>query len=41
VVQAGELGINGTPAVFVNGKFFNGAVPYDQIKSTIDAELDQ
>lgn len=39
VIQAGELGVNGTPAVFVNGIFFNGAVPYTKIKTTIDAEL--
>lgn len=37
--QAAELGIQGTPAVFVNGQFFNGAYPYEQIKQAIDAEL--
>jgi protein-disulfide isomerase len=34
-----EAGVNGTPAFFVNGVFINGAVPYDQIKQTVDREL--
>ena len=39
LMQATELGINGTPAIFVNGVFFNGAYPYSEIKAAIDAEL--
>jgi len=35
--QAG--GIDGTPAVFVNGQLISGAVPYDQFKQAIDAAL--
>ncbi len=34
-----EAGVNGTPAFFINGVFVNGAVPYDQIKQTVDREL--
>ena len=34
-----EAGVNGTPAFFINGIFVNGAVPYDQIKQTVDREL--
>jgi len=34
-----EAGVNGTPAFFVNGIFINGAVPYEQIKQTVDREL--
>lgn len=38
--QAGqEAGVNGTPALFVNGRFINGAVPYQQISKVIDEEL--
>lgn len=39
LMQATELGINGTPAIFINGQFFNGAYPYEQLKQVIDAEL--
>jgi protein-disulfide isomerase len=34
-----EAGVNGTPAFFINGIFVNGALPYDQIKQTVDREL--
>ncbi len=37
--MAQEFGISGTPAFFVNDKFFGGMVPYDQIKAAIDAQL--
>lgn len=37
--QAAELGLNGTPAIFINGQFINGALPYQNIKEIIDAEL--
>lgn len=39
LIQSSELGINGTPAIFINGQFFNGAYPYEQLKQAIDAEL--
>lgn len=32
-------GVTGTPAMFVNGRFINGAVPIDQITPVIDDEL--
>jgi protein-disulfide isomerase len=32
-------GVNGTPAMFINGRFVNGAVPLEQITSVIDDEL--
>jgi protein-disulfide isomerase len=32
-------GVNGTPAMFVNGRFINGAVPIDQITTVVDDEL--
>ncbi len=34
-----EAGVSGTPAMFVNGRFINGAVPIDQITPVIDDEL--
>lgn len=33
----GELGVTGTPSFFLNTTNFPGAVPFDQMKSTIDA----
>jgi protein-disulfide isomerase len=39
-VKAGSAaGVNGTPAMFINGRFINGAVPFDQITTVIDDEL--
>ena len=37
--MAQDFGISGTPAFFVNDKFFGGMVPYEQIKMAIDAQL--
>ncbi len=38
--EAGEaVGVSGTPAFFVNGRFLNGALPFEQFKEAIDAEL--
>ncbi len=36
-----ELGINGTPAFFVNGILISGAQPFDAFKEIIDVELAQ
>lgn len=33
------VGVSGTPAFFINGRFLNGAVPFEQFKDAIDAEL--
>jgi protein-disulfide isomerase len=32
-------GVSGTPAMFINGRFVNGAVPLEQVTSVIDDEL--
>lgn len=32
-------GVSGTPAMFVNGRFLNGAVPFEDIAKIIDDEL--
>jgi len=37
--EGSSAGVNGTPAMFINGRFINGAVPLEQITSVIDDEL--
>ena len=37
--EAQRLGVSGTPAFFVNGRFLNGAQPYEAFKQLIDQEL--
>lgn len=38
--NAGQQGgVTGTPSFFINGSLIVGAVPYDQLKTAIDAEL--
>jgi protein-disulfide isomerase len=39
--EAESFGISGTPGVFVNAEFQEGAVSYDQLKTAIDAELNK
>jgi len=34
-----KLGVSGTPAMFINGRFFGGVLPYDQIAKVINEEL--
>jgi protein-disulfide isomerase len=39
-IKAGSaVGVSGTPAMFINGRFISGAVPIEQITSVIDDEL--
>ena len=37
--EAEDIGAGGTPASFVNGRFLNGAKPYEAFKAIIDEEL--
>ena len=37
--EAEGAGVQGTPAFFINGVFLNGAVPIEQFREVIDAEL--
>jgi protein-disulfide isomerase len=37
--EAGRLGVTGTPAFFVNGRFLSGAQPFPAFKELIDQEL--
>jgi len=37
--EADGLGVNGTPALFVNGQKIDGAVPISQVRAALDAAL--
>ena len=37
--EAKALGVSGTPAFFVNGKFLSGAKPFEEFAAVINAEL--
>jgi protein-disulfide isomerase len=37
--EAQRLGVSGTPAFFINGRFLSGAQPFDAFKRIIDEEL--
>jgi len=37
--EAGKLGVTGTPAFFVNGRFLSGAKPFEEFAKTINEEL--
>jgi protein-disulfide isomerase len=37
--QAAALGVTGTPAFFVNGRFLSGAKPFEEFATAINAEL--
>jgi protein-disulfide isomerase len=37
--EASKLGVGGTPAFFVNGKFLSGAKPFAEFAAVINAEL--
>jgi protein-disulfide isomerase len=39
VAQAGKLGVTGTPAFYINGRFLSGAQPFASFKRVIDEEL--
>jgi len=37
--EADDLGINGTPAIFINGQKLDGAVPIREVRAVLDAAL--
>ncbi len=37
--EANSLGVTGTPAFFINGRFLSGAKPFEAFKEVIDEEL--
>ncbi len=41
VQDGAKVGVSGTPAFFVNGRFLSGAVPYETFAEIIDEELER
>lgn len=39
IADGSRAGVTGTPALFINGRFLNGAVPFEQVSAVIDEEL--
>lgn len=39
VADAGDVGVTGTPAFFINGRMLSGAEPFERFKEIIDEEL--
>jgi protein-disulfide isomerase len=39
LAEGQAAGVQGTPATFINGQMISGAVPFEQIKRVIDAQL--
>ena len=39
VADGEKVGVNGTPAFFINGRMLSGAQPFDKFKEVIDEEL--
>jgi protein-disulfide isomerase len=37
--KGGEMGVNATPAFFINGRFLSGAQPFEAFKAIIDQEI--
>ena len=37
--EGSTAGVSGTPAMFINGRFVNGAVPFEEIASIVEDEL--
>lgn len=37
--EAAGIGVTGTPAFFVNGRFLSGAKPFEEFRKLIDEEL--
>ena len=39
MTDGSKVGVNGTPAFFINGRMLSGAQPFDKFKEVIDDEL--
>ena len=40
LAEAEKLGVSGTPAFFINGRYLSGAQPFDAFKRMVDAALE-
>jgi len=40
ITDASKVGVNGTPAFFINGRMLSGAQPFEKFKEVIDEELE-
>jgi protein-disulfide isomerase len=40
IAAGNEVGVNGTPAFFINGRMISGAQPFEAFKKIIDEELE-
>ena len=39
IEEGQKVGVNGTPAFFINGRLLSGAVPYEQFRDAVEREL--
>ena len=39
IADGTKVGVTGTPAFFINGRFFSGNLPYQDIQAVIEDEL--
>jgi len=39
ILEGAKIGVNGTPSMFINGRFLSGDQPYDDLAKMIDDEL--
>jgi protein-disulfide isomerase len=39
IQEGARVGVTGTPAMFINGRFFSGTLPFEDIARVIDEEL--
>ena len=39
IAAGSEVGVNGTPAFFINGRLLSGAQPFEKFKEVIDGEI--
>jgi protein-disulfide isomerase len=40
VAEGSDVGVNGTPAFFINGRMLSGAQPFEKFKEVIDEEIE-
>lgn len=40
IAEGNDIGVDGTPAIFINGRMISGAQPFEAFKKVIDEELE-